>query len=617
MNLPVSLAMAEGEGTKRAPADALRADIIGLNGRLGAHSAPMGTVGPDIWASGFRLIPARRRLERDGASIAIGAKAFDLLAILVSRAGEVVEKAELLERIWHGRAAEESSLRFHIKALRSALGDRELIVNVAGQGYCFVGTVSKGPPASLAEPGSARTLALPHRPQLVGREGVLDGLEAQIFDRRFITIVGPGGVGKTSVAVELGHRLAAAFDGDVCFLDVSGYIEPRLFVDGLALALGIPVQATAAPPSIATFLSNRRLLLILDGCEPAIETAAALAEEVFHEGPEVHLLVTSREALRAEGEYVCRLSPLPYPMENETVSASRALEFPAVQLFLRRAEANLQGFAVTDENAAMVGAVCRKLDGLALAIEVAAARVEAHGVGEIDRQLDNHFALRWPGRRTAVARHQTLTAALDWSHAFLTEAERIGLRRISLFPGSFTLEMAVAIAHGWERVSEGDPTDVLGGLVAKSLVQRDQTGQRACYRLLDTTRDYARQKLQDAGELALINKRHAALVLALVERHSAGPDPDLGGLDLADLLANVRAVLKVALDVDGDREVAAALVAAAAPIWLKNRLPAECRLWTTRAVETIEPTALGLHRQERHYHGSQASGCGSHGRRKL
>jgi DNA-binding winged helix-turn-helix (wHTH) protein len=222
MNLPFTLATVEGEATDRAWVNAVGADI------LGPSSRPAPAAGAEIWASGFRLIPAQRRLEREGAPVAIGAKAFDLLAILVSRAGEVVKKAELLERVWRGRIAEEGSLRFHIKTLRSALGDKELIVNVAGRGYCFVGTVSKGPPASLAEPSQARSSTLPRRPQLVGRDEVLDGLEAQMSVRRFVTIVGPGGVGKTSVAVALGHRLAAAFDGDVCFFDISGQAEPRL-----------------------------------------------------------------------------------------------------------------------------------------------------------------------------------------------------------------------------------------------------------------------------------------------------------------------------------------------------------------------------------------------------
>jgi predicted ATPase len=414
---------------------------------------------------------------------------------------------------------------------------------------------------------------------LVGRDEVLDGLEAQMSVRRFVTIVGPGGVGKTSVAVALGHRLAAAFDGDVCFFDVSGQAEPRLLVEGLALALGVSVQPTAAPGRIAAALSERRLLLILDGCESAIETAAVLAEELFHRGPDIHVLATSREALRAEGEYVCRLSPLPCPRENEAVSASRMLDSPAVQLFVKRAEASLRGFAVTDENAAMVGAICRKLDGLALAIEVAAGRVEAHSVGEIARELDSPFPLRWPNRRTAVARHQTLAAALDWSYSLLSEAERGCLRRVSLFPGCFTLDMAVEMMHGRERAYDGDPTEALGGLVAKSLVQCDQRGQRARYSLLDMTRDYARQKLEKSGELALINERHARLALSLVERHTAGAEPDPDGLNLADLLANVRAVLKVALDVDGDHEVAEAMVVAAAPIRLKSPVLAEHHLW--------------------------------------
>lgn len=540
----------------------------------------------------FRLLPAQRRLERDGIAIPIGGRAFDLLVLLASRPGEVISKAELLGKLWQGRVAEESSLRFHVTTLRKVLGDKQLIANIAGHGYCFVAPVSHRHTSPEATGGRVGPRLPSARRRLVGRDEILKDLPLRLAERRFVTIVGPGGIGKTSIALATGHQLSAAFDGDVCFFDVSNESNSRSLTDGLSLALGLSVPAGEMAQGLAPLLSERRVLLILDGCEVAIDAVARLAEDLVHSAPGVHVLATSREAMRANGEHICRLPPLLYPVSDAPLTVRELLDFPSVELFVERASAGDHTFAVTHDNVALVGAICRKLDGLALAIEIAAGRVEAYGVAEVERQLESQFSLRWPGRRTAVSRHQTLTATLDWSHTLLAPAERVALRRLSIFPGHFSLTMAVAILQDAESAGP-DCIELLTGLVAKSLVQPNLTGRNGTYRLLDTTRAYACEKLVEAGEGAKLADRHARLVLQLIEAGTDPADLDRLGLSLNDFLSNVRAALKTALAPGADQPFAAALACATQPIWTKCGLMAECVEWTQLALEVLDPVVLG------------------------
>jgi predicted ATPase/DNA-binding winged helix-turn-helix (wHTH) protein len=544
----------------------------------------------------FRLLVAQRRLERDGAPVPIGGKAFDILTALVERAGEVVGKTELLRQAWPDSIADDGSLRFHIATLRKVLGEGRFVATIAGRGYCFVAPVSRDLTEQTVETGpkSARPMARRTRP-LVGRDEVLSALRGQLIEHRFVTIVGPGGVGKTSVALALAHDLATHFDGDVCFFDAGSVFEPELFVGGLASALGIPARPAEALPGIIPFLHARRMLLVLDGCEPVVDAAAALAEKLICGAPRVHLLATSREALRADGEYVHRLFPLSYPAADTGRSATEALEFSAVRLFVDRVTASQHAFVLTDEDAPLVSAICRKLDGLALAIELAAGRVEVYGIPEVARQLESRFALMWPGRRTAVARHQTLSATLGWSHELLSEPERVVFRRLSIFAGAFTLKMATAVVQD-ESVSQAEVTDLLGGLVSKSLVQFEMDGSRGAYRLLDMTRSYALEKLTEANEVRFIAERHARLIRRWLESGDMAQDASRDRAPV-DLLSDVRAALEWSLSPEGDGEVAAALAASSAPIWLQSGLLTECRFWMARTLESVGAKALGGHQR--------------------
>ena len=583
----------DGEGSRSVDHGARdRGSVAG--GRRAFAEAP---VPDDVFVFGaFRLLAAQRRLERDGLTLPLGGKAFDILRALVERAGQVVGKAELLRQVWPNSVVEEGSLRFHITTLRKVLGEGRYIENVAGQGYSFVASVARLPGGLPADMRPRAARPLPARPaRLVGRNAVLQGLAEQLLEHRFVTVVGPGGVGKTTVALALAHDLAAEFEGDVCFLDVESAFDPGLLAGGLASALGVPMQPAGAAPGLMTFLRGRRMLLVLDGCEPGVDAAAALAGQVFRDAPDVYLLATSREALRADGEFVHRLFPLDYPAPDTGQTAVEALGFAAVQLFVERVASSLPGFALTDEEAPLVGMICRKLDGLALAIELAAGRVDAYGVGEVARQLESQFALMWPGRRTAVARHQTLSATLGWSHQLLSAREQDLFRRLSVFAGPFTLRMATAVVAD-ETISEAEATELLGGLVSKSLVQFSMDGQHGAYRLLAMTRSYAFEKLRQAEEARWVADRHGKLIRRLLEDAAAGA-PGEGLRRPTELLDDVRAALEWSLSEDGDIESAAALAAGSAPIWLEAGLLVECRFWMARVLESVDAPALAAHRR--------------------
>jgi predicted ATPase len=397
-------------------------------------------------------------------------------------------------------------------------------------------------------------------------------------------------VGKTSVALTLAHDLKERFDGDVCVFDVGGVFNPDLLAAGVASVFEIPAPPRGEATGHVSSFGRRRMLLVLDGCEVSVDLTAALAERLFREGPEVHLLATSREALRAEGEHVHRLSPLPYPAVGEGQTAEDAQRFAAVQLFVDRVAASPSGFTLTDAEAPQVSEICRKLDGLALAIELAAGRVNAYGVADVARQLETEFVLMWPGRRSAVPRHHTLSAAFGWSHKRLSAAEQTAFRRLGVFAAAFTLDMATdALAGGLTPVAEA--RELLGSLVSKSLVQFNPEGRHGAYRLLVVTRSYALDRLAEADEIRQMSERHARLICRLVEADEPGA-PAGEAPDANDLFEDISAALEWSLSPDGDPGMAVSLTMASAPVWLRAGLLVECRYWIRRVLGAIGPPML-------------------------
>ena len=341
----------------------------------------------------FSLATSERLLAREGAPVELSARALDILIALLSRPNEVVSKSDLLAQIWPDATVEEGSLRFHIVNLRKALGDgrdgARYITTLTGRGYCFVAPISRSSDQGQALQGktlAAAAASFPHANLpgrligMVGRDDDVLKLSARLNATRFVTIVGSGGVGKTTVAVAVGHHLIEAFSGAVLFVDLSMLNDPVLVATAVASMLGLSVQSADVAPSLIAYLRDTRIFLILDTCEHLIEAVAALASTIFMAEPQVHILATSRETLQVEGEHVYRLDPLACPPDDAGPTAAVAQTFSAPKLFVERAVASGAHLDFSDAEAAIVVSICRKLDGVALAIELAARRVEAYGL---------------------------------------------------------------------------------------------------------------------------------------------------------------------------------------------------------------------------------------------
>jgi predicted ATPase/DNA-binding winged helix-turn-helix (wHTH) protein len=552
----------------------------------------------------FRLRASERLLENDGAPVQLGARTLDILIALVERAGEAVSKKDLMARVWPDTTVDEGSLRFQIALVRKVLGEdgpgARYVTTLPGRGYCFVAPISHshapGLPAAETQV-SHPSYGLPARlTRMVGRDETVRRLSARLATERFVTIVGPGGIGKTTVAVAAAHTLLADFAGAVCFFDLGPLSDPLLVASAVASTLGLQVPSRDPTPGLIAFLRDKRVLLILDSCEHVVETAASLAERIFQEAPQTYILATSREALRVEGEHVHPLTPLDSPPEDAGLTAAQVLAFPAARLFVERVAASGHRFELQDSDAPTVAEICRRLDGIALAIELAAGRVNAYGIQETAALLNDRFRLLWKGRRTALLRHQTMSAALDWSYDLLRDAERDVLRRLSVFVGVFTLEAARSVAVG-DDIDGEQVVTILASLVEKSLVAANTSDVTTRYRLLDTTRAYVLGKLLDSGDANRAARHHAVYYLELLERTDTGTAST--ALDVktfagfGEHLGNVRAALERSFFERGDIAVGVALAAASARLFLEMSLLTECHRWTEQAIAVLDDTTRG------------------------
>jgi predicted ATPase/DNA-binding winged helix-turn-helix (wHTH) protein len=540
----------------------------------------------------FRLYPERKLLLDGDRPVRLGSRALDLLIALVGSRGELVGKDDLVRRVWPDTFVEEGNLRVHLAVLRKALGDgrdgARYIVNVPGRGYQFVAPVTRiaaGPEAISDAPMSDHLLpaSLVH---IVGRDETVASLAAQLRDRRLVTVVGPGGIGKTTVALAVAEAAGSAYRDGARFVDLSPVTDPRLVPSALASVLGVAITSQNPLPGIVAHLADKEMLLVLDNCEHVIEAAAALAEAVVRGAVGAHLLATSREPLRAEGERVLRLGPLDLPSASTGFTAAEALRFPAVQLFAERAAASDDGFVLNDAGTALAIDICRRLDGIALAIELAAGRVAALGLRGLAEHLDDRFRLLTQGRRTALPRHKTLSATVDWSYELLTEAERTVFGRLGVMAGGFTLASAAAVAGG-EGIDEADAIEAVASLVAKSMIAAESGRVGMTYRLLDTMRAYAYRKLLDSGELQPILRRHAEHFRQLFERAVADweTEPTEEWLDASrGQIGNLRAALDWAYGLNGDEAIGIDLTISAVPLWFQLSLIDECRSRVERAL---------------------------------
>ncbi|MGJ7517546.1 ATP-binding protein [Pseudomonas baetica] len=524
----------------------------------------------------YRIYPGQRLVMEADQPLRLGRRAMDILLILLEHAGNVVSKQQLIAQVWPNSVVEEINLRVHMAALRKALGDgqagQRYIITVAQRGYSFVAPCSiervEHQPASEGPPSSEHNLPL-RRTRLIGRQALVDHLVTQLPRQRFITLIGPGGIGKTTVALRVAEQLIGQYRDGIRLLDLAPINDPLLISAHLATLLGLSLHDTQPLNSLALFLRERQMLLVIDNCEHLIDSVALLCESLLRGAPQVHILATSRESLRAEGEFVQRLESLDCPPPIAVLDRAQALGFSALQLFVERAMASHDSFELNDAELPLLIDVCRRLDGIPLALELAAAQVASLGLGGLLAQLQDSFRLLTHRSQTTLGRHQTLRATLDWSFELLSACEQTCLRRLGIFRGGFTLASAAAVIVG-EHIEPGEVFGSITQLVAKSLLSVDVGDEEVFYRLLDTTRHYALEKLEQIGELAGTRERHAERCLALMQQAQNDWEKTSTALWLeryARSLEDIRAAVDWGLNAQGPRALAIRLTAASTPLW--------------------------------------------------
>jgi predicted ATPase/DNA-binding winged helix-turn-helix (wHTH) protein len=544
----------------------------------------------------FRLIIAERLLIRNAEPVALGSRALEILIALIQRAGDVVSHKDLVKKVWPDVTVEETSLRVHIAGLRKALGDgrdgARFISNIPGRGYCFVGPVqrsaSNGSPSS--PPAKSSTLPAPLQ-RMIGRDETVRALRGEVISCRFVSIVGPGGIGKTTVAVAVAHDMESDFPDAICFADLSALQDGALVVSAIASAVGCQAETQDSFQRLLAHLADKRILLLLDSCEHVVESIATLVERLFRDAPLVHIIATTREALRVEGEHIHLLQPLDGPLSQSDPTATNVLAFPAVQLFMDRAAAGGYRNDLTDEDAPIVADICRQLDGVPLAIELTASRASTYGIAGLAQLIRDRLVLLWRSRQS-VPRHQTLQAMLDWSYDLISEREKSILSTLSVFVGSFTLDMAQAVISEPNRDAL-QVASVVTGLVEKSLISVSQIDGVSFYRLLDTTKAYAALKLKERGGTHVVARRHA---LHHAERLVGLRDSFLAERDMtsyARQIGDIRAALEWSFSETGDSLVGGARGAGAVPLFLRMSMLSECRRWCLRTLNALPEEERG------------------------
>jgi len=460
--------------------------------------------------------PAERTLLVEGKAAHLGARAFDVLVALLDRRDRVVSKDELFDVVWPGLVVEENNLHVQISALRKLLG-AEALATVAGRGFRFVAPVETVDAPSCPPP--ARNHNLPEAlNSFVGRAPEIARVKEMLAASRLVTLSGTGGTGKTRLSLRVAQDVLGDYPDGIWFVELAPLTDGVRVAQAVASVLG--VKEDAGHPvleALLRYVRDRRLLLVLDNCEHVLQPAAELVKAMLVAAPHVRALASSREALHVTGEAVLPVPALEVPAARDAVEALARCD--SVRLFVDRAAGVLPAFKLTAANAPAVASICRRLDGIALAIELAAARVGSLSVEQIASRLDDSLRLVKGGDRTAQSRQQTLRGSIDWSYDLLEIAERELFRRLAVFTGGWTLEAAEAVGAGGD-VQAGDVVDLLTRLVDKSLVAMDASGER--YRLLDTVRQYAQELLVASGEDDAVRGRHLDFFLRWSERAREG-----------------------------------------------------------------------------------------------
>ena len=430
----------------------------------------------------------------------------------------------------------------------------------------------------------------------VGRDAVVREIEALLRAHRLVTVVGTGGAGKTRCAIEVGAKVCDAYDDGVWFVDLSPVSDPSHTAGAIARALDVhQCHERPALDTLLAYLKRKHVLLVLDNCEHVIEEARRVVGALLQGCPEIRILATSREGLNIAGDQIYRMPSLSVPPAGMKVSAGEALAFGATRLFFDRANAVDNRFEINDDNASYVADICRRLDGIPLAIELAAARVKVLSPIQLAEKLDERFRVLTGGDRSTLPRHRTMRALIDWSYELLTSDERALFRRISVFAGGFTLERALAVCNDL-AIDEIAMLDALSSLVDKSLMQAEALGDRTRYRLLESVRQYGRERLIDAGEDRAVADAHAAAFLAFAEELQKNFEmiPDrMWAAQIEPETENWRAALVWTLKGGGDRDVGHRLAGALRWMWFFFA-PAEGRNWVRSSLIATDASALAV-----------------------
>jgi predicted ATPase/DNA-binding winged helix-turn-helix (wHTH) protein len=541
----------------------------------------------------------RRELRSRGIPVPLGGRAFEIVTVLVQSATELVTKDHMMERVWPGAIVGEGTLHVHISAVRKALGpDRAMLKTVSGRGYRLLGSWTPQQREGIAPPVySPRTPGSPPAnnfppliTRLVGRAAAAQFVRDLVSAYRVVTLTGPGGIGKTSLAIKAVRYLLPDFEDGGWLVELASLSEPGLVPSTVASTLGLKLAGEISADSVARAIGGRHLVLVLDNCEHIIDAVANLAETFTRFCPRTTIVATSREVLRIDGESVYRVPPLDVPALGQA-APDYIMQYSAVELFVARTKALNAGFSPQAEDLASIATICRRLDGIPLAIEFAAARAAVLGVQLVAAGLRDRFALLTAGRRTALPRQRTLRATLDWSHELLPDTERRLLRRLAVFPAGFTIDAAAAVM----KDTGFDASSVLDGianLIAKSWVALDKSGGNARWALLETIRAYALEKLAEHAETDIAAGHHALYFRDLFTPQARRARSSLSDEDLARHVReidNVRAALDWSFSLVGDAAIGVDLTAAYAPVWRHLSLMRECRERCERALLSLEP----------------------------
>jgi predicted ATPase/DNA-binding winged helix-turn-helix (wHTH) protein len=536
-------------------------------------------VQPQAWYFGsFTLLPTQRLLLEGDAPVRLGGRALDILIALVEAAGKIVSRDELMARVWHKVVVEEGSLRVHVAALRRALRDdgdtNRYIVNIPGRGYSFVGYAPSAEPtnvpATLPKIDPGRRDLPPLLVNVVGRDDAIREVGSMVSEHRMVTIVGAGGVGKTTVALAAGAQLASQYRDGARFVDLAPLTDAGQIANVWANAID-PSQPATDGIELGALLADKHILIVLDNCEHLVHFAATVVEAVLAFAPHVHILATSREPLRVTSERVMRLASLELPPPSVQLTVQQASAFAAVQLFTQRTAATFAGFTLTDSDVSHVIEICRRLDGIPLAIELAAGRVAQLGLRGLSERLEDRFSILTKGHRTTLPRQQTLLAAMDWSYELLSEDQKAVLRHLSVFAGAFSFDSAVAVC---EDDLSADAYDAIDELVLKSLLTIDTGTDIARYRLLESTRAFALAKLKGAGELLAASRSHALHVCNVFERmESRSPfDRAVGDVGHPRWIGDIQLAVQASFSILNEPSLAMRLLSATASVWFQRSL---------------------------------------------